>query len=56
MKYVGLNKLCLKFQRSTPSGLEDTGIRNFEFVAETQFLSVGYFNQSGFAHKSNIKP
>ena len=52
IKYVWSIKLCLKYQRGTPSGFKDTGIRNFEFVAKTQFLSVGYFNQSVFAHKS----
>ena len=39
------NNLSLKYQRFTPPGREDTGIRKFEFVAKTQFLS-GKFDQN----------
>ena len=30
---------CLKYLRSTTLGCQDIGIRIFEFVAKTQFLS-----------------
>ena len=39
MNYVRSNKLSLKYQRCLPSGSKDIGIRKFEFVAKTQFLS-----------------
>ena len=29
----------LKYERFTPSGCKDVGIRQFEFVTKTQFLS-----------------
>ena len=32
------NNLSLKYERFTPSGREDIGIRKIEFVAKTQFL------------------
>ena len=32
------SSLCLKYQRFTPSGCKDIGIRTFEFVAKEQFL------------------
>ena len=34
------NSLSLKYQRSTPSGCKDIGVRKFKFVAKTQFLST----------------
>jgi len=33
------NNLSLKYQRFTPSGREDIGIREFEFVAKTYLIS-----------------
>ena len=36
------NSLSLKYQRFTPSGCKDIGVRKCKFVAETQFLSL-YF-------------
>ena len=33
------NSLSLKYHRFTPSSCKDIGIRIFEFVAKTQFLS-----------------
>ena len=39
MNYVRSNNLSLKYQRCWPSGCKDIGIRKFEFVAKTQFLS-----------------
>ena len=38
MNSVKLNNLSLKYQRFTPLGCKDIGIRIFEFVAKTQFL------------------
>ena len=38
MKSVRSNNLSLKYQRFTPFGCEDIGIRKSEFVAKTQFL------------------
>ena len=35
---VELNNLSLKFQRLTPTGCKDIGIRIFKFVANTQIL------------------
>ena len=35
---VRLNNLNLKYQRFTPSGCKDIGIRKSEFVTKTQFL------------------
>ena len=32
------NSLSLKYQRLTPSGCKDIGVRKFKFVAKTQFL------------------
>ena len=32
------NSLSLKYQRFTPSGCKDKGVRKYEFVAKTQFL------------------
>ena len=44
MNYVKSNNLSLKYQRVTPSGRRDKGIRKFEFVAKTQILcSKVYF-------------
>ena len=40
MNSVRLNNLSLKNQRFTPSGWKTIGIRKFEFVAKTQFLST----------------
>ena len=39
MNFVWTNNLILKYQMFTPSGFKDTGIRQFEFVAKTQFFS-----------------
>ena len=38
------NSLGLKYQRFTWSGFKDIGIRKFNFVAKTQFLSQKYEN------------
>ena len=38
MNYVRLSNASLKYQRFTPSGCRNIGIRQFEFVAKTQFL------------------
>ena len=38
MNYVKSNNLSSKYQRVTPCGRRDKGIRKFEFVAKTQFL------------------
>ena len=38
MNSVRSNNVSLKYQRPTPSGCKDIGIRKFEFVAKTQFL------------------
>ena len=32
------NIISLKYQRFTPAGCKEIGIRKFEFVAKTQFL------------------
>ena len=37
MNSVRSNNLSLKYQRVTPSGCKDIGIRKFEFVVKTQF-------------------
>ena len=39
MNYVRSNSLSLKYQGFPPSDCQDIGIRKFEFVAKTQFLS-----------------
>ena len=39
MNYVISNNLSLKYQKLTSIGFKDIGIRNFEFVKTTQFLS-----------------
>ena len=39
MNYVRSSNPSLKYQRFTPSGCRDIVLRNFEFVAKTQFLS-----------------
>ena len=48
MNSVRSNHLSLKYQRFTPSGYKDIGIRKFEFVAKTQFLLklkyVGFYD------------
>ena len=36
--YDRSNSLSLKYQRFTPSGCKDIGIRKFEFVAKTHFI------------------
>ena len=38
LNYARSNSLSLKYQKFTSSGYKDIGIRNFEFVAQTQFL------------------
>ena len=38
MNYVRSNGSSLKYQRFASSGCKDIGIRQFEFVAKTQFL------------------
>ena len=42
MNSDGSNNLRLKYQRFTPSGYRDIGIRKLGFVAKTQFLSYKY--------------
>ena len=39
MNHVRPNSLSLKYQGFPPSDSQDIGIRKFEFVAKTQFLS-----------------
>ena len=39
MNSDGSNNQSLKYQRFTPSGFRDIGIRKLGFVAKTQFLS-----------------
>ena len=38
MNYVRSSNPSLKYQRFTPSGCRDIGIRKFGIVAKTQFL------------------
>ena len=38
LNHVRPKSLSLKYQRFTPSGLKEIGIRQFEFVTKTQFL------------------
>ena len=38
MFFVRSNNLSLKYQRFTPLGYKDIGLRTFKFVAKTQFL------------------
>ena len=38
MYSVRSNTLCWKYQRFTPPGCKDRGIRAFKFLAKTQFL------------------
>ena len=33
------NSLSLKYQRFTPSGCKDIGVRKYKFVAKTQFFA-----------------
>ena len=40
MNFVRSNNVSLKYKRPTPSDCKDIGIRKFEFVAKTQFLSL----------------
>ena len=40
---VRSNNVSLKYQRPTPSGCKDIGIRIFEFVAKTQFLYTKWY-------------
>ena len=48
MNSAGSNNVSLKFQRFTPSGGKDIGIRKFEFLAKSQLnlnkLFLTYFN------------
>ena len=37
---LSLNNLSVKYQRFTSLDCKDTGIRQFEFVTKTQFLSI----------------
>ena len=39
MNFVRSNNVSLKYQRPTPSGRKDIGIRKFDFMTKTQFLS-----------------
>ena len=45
MKLNESNSLSLEYQRCTPSACKDIGIRQFEFVAKTQFLFNGKFSK-----------
>ena len=46
MNSVRSNNLNLKYQVFTPSGLQDIGIRKFEFMTKTQFLwGLSQFNE-----------
>ena len=40
MKYVRLNDPSMKYQRFTPNGCRDIGIRKFEFVAKTPLHNI----------------
>ena len=46
MNYVRSNNLSLKYHKFTSSGCKDIGIRKFEFVAKTQFLTVKVWGQT----------
>ena len=67
MNAVRSNNVSLKYQRPTPSGCKDIGIRKFEFVAKTQFLCAFFLNNKNrhyfifsgqhffhFNHKSSL--
>ena len=47
---VRSNSLNLKYQRFTPPGCKDIGIKTFELVAKTQFFSDNCFQN----HNANI--
>ena len=49
---VRLNNQNLKYQRFTPLGCKDIGIRKSEFVTKTQFLCP--CNQLYFKNKNNF--
>ena len=52
MNSVGSNNLSLKYQRLTPSGCKDIGIRKFDFIATTQFpLTLYSYLRSNKAFK-----
>ena len=43
MNSVRSNNLGSKYQKFTPSGCRDMGIRKLEFAAKTQFICLLYF-------------
>ena len=51
---VKSNSLNLKYKKFTQSGLKNIGIRNFEFVTKTQFLSETLEFHNDFIEKSAI--
>ena len=50
---VRTNNLSLTYQRFSPLGCKDTGRRNFEFVAKTQFLLTQKIENIGEKRNKN---
>ena len=48
MSYVRSNNPSLKYQRATPFGRQDKGIRKFKFVAKTCFFIKIFFKEKIF--------
>ena len=44
------NNLSLKYQRFTPLGCKDIGIRKFKFVSKTQFLCFYFKKKERFVY------
>ena len=40
MNSVSMNNLSFKYQRFTPSGCKNIGIRKFEFATKFEFLTI----------------
>ena len=57
MNSVRSNSVSLKYQRPTPSGCKDIGVRKFEFVAKTQFFCYISFKSrySNFIASNQLK-
>ena len=49
MNYVRSNSLSLKYQGFPPSDSQDIGIRKFECVAKTPFLSLHEDTEANFS-------
>ena len=51
VNFAELKYVRLEYQRSTSLGDTDIGIRNFEFVAKTQFLCISLLlKTTSFTH------